>query len=99
MADCVSQRPYLPDRQNRFIPVAGDNVEARDHHLDRVSRKTGCLTVESLAHSLCYIVFSRTPAGVGWSSEPKNLLEDGDEFSVFVSHGVGTLITKIETEK
>ncbi|KAJ9123160.1 hypothetical protein QFC22_001353 [Naganishia vaughanmartiniae] len=45
------------------------------------------------------IILTGTPAGVGWSSEPKNLLKDGDEFRVFVSHGVGTLINKIEEEK
>jgi len=41
----------------------------------------------------------RTPAGVGWSSEPRITLKDGDEFRVFVSHGVGTLINKIVEEQ
>ncbi|KAJ9104169.1 hypothetical protein QFC20_004606 [Naganishia adeliensis] len=45
------------------------------------------------------IILTGTPAGVGWSSEPKNLLKDGDEFRVEVSHGVGTLINKIVEEK
>ncbi|KAH8088613.1 putative mitochondrion protein [Filobasidium floriforme] len=45
------------------------------------------------------IILTGTPAGVGWSSTPKNLLQDGDEFSVYVSHGVGTLINKIQEEK
>ncbi|KAJ9104358.1 hypothetical protein QFC19_004000 [Naganishia cerealis] len=45
------------------------------------------------------IILTGTPAGVGWSFEPKNLLHDGDEFSVYVSHGVGTLINKIVEEK
>lgn len=45
------------------------------------------------------IILTGTPAGVGWSSEPKNLLKDGDEFRVFVSHGVGTLINEIQEEK
>lgn len=40
-----------------------------------------------------------TPAGVGWSAKPRVTLHDGDEFRVFVSHGVGTLINKIEEEK
>jgi hypothetical protein len=41
----------------------------------------------------------RTPAGVGWSAQPRTLLKDGDEFRVYLSHGVGTLINKIEEEK
>jgi 2-keto-4-pentenoate hydratase/2-oxohepta-3-ene-1,7-dioic acid hydratase in catechol pathway len=45
------------------------------------------------------IILTGTPAGVGWSFEPKNLLHDGDEFRVEVSHGVGTLINKIVEEK
>lgn len=45
------------------------------------------------------IILTGTPAGVGWSSEPKNLLKHGDEFRVEVSHGVGTLINKIVEEK
>jgi 2-keto-4-pentenoate hydratase/2-oxohepta-3-ene-1,7-dioic acid hydratase in catechol pathway len=45
------------------------------------------------------IILTGTPAGVGWSSEPKNLLHDGDEFRVEVSHGVGTLINKVVEEK
>jgi hypothetical protein len=36
---------------------------------------------------------------VGWSAQPQRLLRDGDEFRVSVSHGVGTLINKIEVEK
>jgi hypothetical protein len=41
----------------------------------------------------------RTPAGVGWSAQPRTLLKHGDEFRVYLSHGVGTLINKIEEEK
>ncbi|OCF75611.1 mitochondrial protein [Kwoniella mangroviensis CBS 8886] len=40
-----------------------------------------------------------TPAGVGWTASSRVTLRDGDEFRVFVSHGVGTLINKIEEEK
>jgi len=42
-------------------------------------------------------VFS-TPAGVGWTSEPRRVLKAGDEFRVTVSHGVGTLINEIVEE-
>ncbi|GAA5854780.1 hypothetical protein JCM8547_004070 [Rhodosporidiobolus lusitaniae] len=45
------------------------------------------------------IILTGTPAGVGWSTEPRKLLQNGDEFRVFVSHGVGTLINKIVEEK
>ncbi|WWD09720.1 hypothetical protein V865_007848 [Kwoniella europaea PYCC6329] len=45
------------------------------------------------------IIITGTPAGVGWSANPRITLKDGDEFRVFVSHGVGTLINKIVEEK
>ncbi|KAK4332245.1 putative Mitochondrion protein [Rhodotorula toruloides] len=45
------------------------------------------------------VILTGTPAGVGWSASPRKLLKDGDEFRVFVSHGVGTLINKIVEEK
>ncbi|GAA5932239.1 hypothetical protein JCM3775_001169 [Rhodotorula graminis] len=45
------------------------------------------------------IILTGTPAGVGWSSEPQTLLKDGDDFRVFVSHGVGTLINQVVEEK
>ncbi|WVR09295.1 hypothetical protein IAU60_006360 [Kwoniella sp. DSM 27419] len=45
------------------------------------------------------IIITGTPAGVGWTAQPRVTLKDGDEFRVFVSHGVGTLINKIEEEK
>ncbi|KAL7420654.1 hypothetical protein Q5752_004605 [Cryptotrichosporon argae] len=45
------------------------------------------------------IIITGTPAGVGWSKTPKKLLRDGDEFRVFISHGVGTLVNKIVEEK
>nr|KIR83757.1 mitochondrial protein [Cryptococcus tetragattii IND107] len=45
------------------------------------------------------IIITGTPAGVGWTSTPRITLKDGDEFRVFVSHGVGTLINKIVEEK
>lgn len=41
---------------------------------------------------------NRTPAGVGWTKNPRKLLRDGTEFRVHVSHGVGTLINKIKAE-
>ena len=40
-----------------------------------------------------------TPAGIGWSAQPRRVLKDGDEFRIFVSHGVGTLINKIVDEQ
>ncbi|WWC90324.1 uncharacterized protein L201_005257 [Kwoniella dendrophila CBS 6074] len=45
------------------------------------------------------IIITGTPAGVGWTAKPRITLKDGDEFRVFVSHGVGTLINKIVEEK
>ncbi|WRT64442.1 uncharacterized protein IL334_001374 [Kwoniella shivajii] len=45
------------------------------------------------------IIITGTPAGVGWSANPRLVLKDGDEFRVYVSHGVGTLINKIVEEK
>ncbi|GJN91485.1 hypothetical protein Rhopal_004508-T1 [Rhodotorula paludigena] len=45
------------------------------------------------------VILTGTPAGVGWSAQPRRLLKDGDEFSVYVSHGVGTLINGIVEEK
>ncbi|OCF35852.1 mitochondrial protein [Kwoniella heveanensis BCC8398] len=45
------------------------------------------------------VIITGTPAGVGWLAEPRVTLKEGDEFRVFVSHGVGTLINKIEEEK
>ncbi|KAK8870093.1 hypothetical protein IAR55_000663 [Kwoniella newhampshirensis] len=45
------------------------------------------------------VIITGTPAGVGWTASPRTTLKDGDEFRVFVSHGVGTLINRIEEEK
>ncbi|RSH84085.1 hypothetical protein EHS25_005330 [Saitozyma podzolica] len=45
------------------------------------------------------LIITGTPAGVGWSAQPRTLLKHGDEFRVYLSHGVGTLINKIEEEK
>jgi len=50
-------------------------------------------------HGSCYVLTTRTPPGVGWKANPRRMLKEGDEFRVFVSHGVGTLINKIEEEK
>lgn len=77
-------------------------------------RTSSKLIINTTRHDLFFFLFPRrhiltrhdamrcchsTPAGVGWSSTPKNLLQDGDEFSVYVSHGVGTLINKIQEER
>ncbi|KAK4688060.1 hypothetical protein P7C73_g2061, partial [Tremellales sp. Uapishka_1] len=45
------------------------------------------------------IIITGTPAGVGFVSEPKRRLKEGDEFRVCVSHGVGTLINRIREEE
>lgn len=45
------------------------------------------------------LILTGTPAGVGWSAQPRITLKGGDEFRVFVSHGVGTLINQFEVEK
>ncbi|CAO1624508.1 unnamed protein product [Jaminaea pallidilutea] len=45
------------------------------------------------------IILTGTPPGVGWSSSPRRVLRDGDEFTVAVSHGVGTLVSRIVAEK
>jgi 2-keto-4-pentenoate hydratase/2-oxohepta-3-ene-1,7-dioic acid hydratase in catechol pathway len=82
-------------------------VISRADHDPIVSRSDLIFTVPKIVSFLSQgttlnpgtIILTGTPAGVGWSSEPKNLLKDGDEFRVFVSHGVGTLINKIEEEK
>ncbi len=41
---------------------------------------------------------NRTPAGIGWTSQPKRTLQHGSTFAVTISHGVGTLINQIEHE-
>lgn len=45
------------------------------------------------------VIITGTPAGVGWSKDPKSLLRDGDDFRVSISGGIGTLINKIVEEK
>lgn len=46
------------------------------------------------------IILTGTPHGIGWSTKPeREVLRDGDEFRVQVSHGVGTLINKIVVEE
>jgi 2-keto-4-pentenoate hydratase/2-oxohepta-3-ene-1,7-dioic acid hydratase in catechol pathway len=45
------------------------------------------------------VLTGSTPPGVGWKANPRRMLKQGDEFRVFVSHGVGTLINKIEEEQ
>lgn len=40
-----------------------------------------------------------TPAGVGWTKTPRKLLQDGTDFRVHVSHGVGTLINRVRAEQ
>lgn len=44
------------------------------------------------------VIITGTPAGVGWTQQPRTLLHDGDEFRVEISNGVGTLINKIVEE-
>ena len=39
-----------------------------------------------------------TPAGVGWTANPRVTLKEGDEFRVEISHGVGTLINQVVEE-
>ncbi|WWC63708.1 uncharacterized protein I303_106313 [Kwoniella dejecticola CBS 10117] len=45
------------------------------------------------------VIITGTPAGVGFTADPKITLKDCDEFRVFVSQGVGTLINKIVEEQ
>jgi len=45
------------------------------------------------------VIITGTPAGVGHSFDPKEYLRDGDEFSVEILPGIGTLTTKFENEK
>lgn len=45
------------------------------------------------------IILTGTPAGIGWTSNPKRTLQHDDTFTVTVSHGVGTLINKVVFEK
>lgn len=46
------------------------------------------------------IILTGTPAGVvyGEKGDDKNWIKDGEEYSVFLSHGVGTLINRYEFE-
>jgi len=45
------------------------------------------------------IIITGTPAGVGHSYDPKEYLREGDEFSVEILPGIGTLTTRFENEK
>jgi 2-keto-4-pentenoate hydratase/2-oxohepta-3-ene-1,7-dioic acid hydratase in catechol pathway len=45
------------------------------------------------------IILTGTPAGVGFSFNPKEYLHDGDEFAVEILPHIGTLVTKFEAEK
>ncbi|CAO1637703.1 unnamed protein product [Jaminaea pallidilutea] len=40
------------------------------------------------------LLLTGTPAGVGWTRQPRLTLRDGDDFRVEVSHGVGTLVSR-----
>jgi 2-keto-4-pentenoate hydratase/2-oxohepta-3-ene-1,7-dioic acid hydratase in catechol pathway len=42
---------------------------------------------------------SQTPAGIGWFFSPKETLHDGDQFTVEISGGLGSLINLVEFEK
>lgn len=44
------------------------------------------------------IILTGTPAGVGFSAKPQNFLKAGDEFSVEILPGIGTLRTVFEDE-
>jgi 2-keto-4-pentenoate hydratase/2-oxohepta-3-ene-1,7-dioic acid hydratase in catechol pathway len=45
------------------------------------------------------VILTGTPAGVGVSRKPQELLSDGDEFAVEILPHIGTLITKYQNEK
>ena len=45
------------------------------------------------------IILTGTPAGVGFSFNPKEYLRDGDEFAVEILPYIGTMTTKFEAEK
>jgi 2-keto-4-pentenoate hydratase/2-oxohepta-3-ene-1,7-dioic acid hydratase in catechol pathway len=45
------------------------------------------------------IILTGTPAGVGFSATPQNFLQAGDEFSVEISDGIGTLTTLFTNEE
>ncbi|KAF8857963.1 hypothetical protein BDZ45DRAFT_622924 [Acephala macrosclerotiorum] len=45
------------------------------------------------------IILTGTPAGVGFSFDPKEYLREGDEFAVEILPHIGTLVTKFEAEK
>lgn len=45
------------------------------------------------------VILTGTPAGVGHGFTPKEYLRDGDEFSVEILPGIGTLTTAFVNEK
>ena len=45
------------------------------------------------------IIITGTPAGVGFSYDPKEYLRDGDEFAVEILPSIGTLVTKFVEER
>jgi 2-keto-4-pentenoate hydratase/2-oxohepta-3-ene-1,7-dioic acid hydratase in catechol pathway len=45
------------------------------------------------------IIWTGTPAGVGFSYSPKEYLREGDEFAVEILPHIGTLVTKFENQK
>ena len=45
------------------------------------------------------IILTGTPAGVGFSFDPKEYLRDGDEFAVEILPYIGTMTTKFKAEK
>jgi 2-keto-4-pentenoate hydratase/2-oxohepta-3-ene-1,7-dioic acid hydratase in catechol pathway len=45
------------------------------------------------------VILTGTPAGVGVSRKPQELLSDGDEFAVEILPHIGTLITKYQNGK
>lgn len=44
------------------------------------------------------VILTGTPAGVGFSATPQNFLQAGDEFSVEILPGIGTLTTQFSNE-
>jgi hypothetical protein len=84
------QRPDLLDSKDHLILVARDHPRSWNSHFDRVG--------PPLIYATKRLIGS-TPPGVGWKANPRRVLKQDDEFRVFVSHGVGTLINKIEEEK
>ena len=44
------------------------------------------------------VIITGTPPGIGNGKNPRVWLKDGDEVGCYISHGIGTLVNKIEYE-